>query len=372
MSLLLSPLASANPVLGDGGVMSSAMDKAMMAMSLEEEDVPLDMPFLPEYSSCERNFLSLVGRTLNPACQPMDHLIRTMPRKWQKIGRCRGVALSKERFQFFFNSEHDLVEIGQVKEVAFDVTKPQLQEFVRVKVIFDVSRPLRRSKLVNLPNGGGTATAADARRAGIPVTRPKPPPYLRVSSDEERLLRIDKVKISVGEVEKDLFSSKSVLRLEPLPVFHDDLSKEKGVVYNFEKSSSPVSLPREAPISHSLVEASIKSGADRLWLMDEDSSCSVGGSGSFLALSQPYQNISTVSGPCSFAAGSSGNVLAKTKSKSRKRPSKYIRKEKPLLQSPQLNLVEVGGGALKGFKEKRKAEVVGSSTVKLSKLNPQE
>ncbi|KAL9279820.1 hypothetical protein AtEden1_Chr5g0101291 [Arabidopsis thaliana] len=91
--------------------MSSAMDKAMMAMSLEEEDVPLEMPFLPEYSSCERNVLSLVGRTLNPPCQPMDHLIRTMPRKWQKVGRVRGVALSKERFQFFFNSEHDLVEV---------------------------------------------------------------------------------------------------------------------------------------------------------------------------------------------------------------------------------------------------------------------
>lgn len=190
--------------------MSSAMDKALMAMSLEEEDVPFDMSDLPEFSSCEKNVLSLVGRTLNPACQPMDKLIKIMPRKWQKIGRVRGVALSKERFQFFFNSEHDLEEvlekgvhtfnewtivvdrwyenppdnylqltplwiqmwnlpinfytkkalmalgeqIGQVTEVAFDTEKPQLQEFVRAKILFDVSRPLRRSKLVNLPKGG--------------------------------------------------------------------------------------------------------------------------------------------------------------------------------------------------------------------------
>lgn len=78
--------------------MSSAIDKAMLAMSIEEEDVPFDMPDLPEFSSCERNTLSIVGRVLNPDTQVMKHLIRNMPRKWQKIGRVRGIALSKERF----------------------------------------------------------------------------------------------------------------------------------------------------------------------------------------------------------------------------------------------------------------------------------
>lgn len=112
--------------------------------------------------------------------------------------------------------------------------------------------------------------------------------YLRVSSDKERLLRIDKVKISVGEVEKDLFSQKTVLRLEPLPVFHQDFSKEKGVVFNFEKVPPIDSLPMEVVANHSLVESSIKGGASRLWLMDEDSSCLDEGSGSFLALSQPF------------------------------------------------------------------------------------
>lgn len=88
-----------------------AMDKALMAMSLDELDVPFDMPDLPEFSSCKQNGLSLVGRTLNPKCQSMKNLIKNMPRKWQKVGRVRGVALSKESFQFFFNSEHDLVEV---------------------------------------------------------------------------------------------------------------------------------------------------------------------------------------------------------------------------------------------------------------------
>lgn len=192
--------------------MSSAMDKALMAMSLEdeEEDIPFQMPDLPEYSFAIRNALSLVGRVLNPDCQVMTHLIRNMPRKWQKEGRVRGIALTKEKFQFIFDSEYNLNDvlskgvhtfnewalvvdrwyehppdnylqfiplwvqiwnlpinyytqlaisslgnlIGRVTEVAFDPDLQQIQEFVRVKVVFDVSRPLRRSKVVNLPKGG--------------------------------------------------------------------------------------------------------------------------------------------------------------------------------------------------------------------------
>lgn len=93
--------------------MSAAMDKALMAMSLEEEeeDIPFEMPDLPEFMSKERNAISLIGRTLNLECQSMKNLIRDMPRKCQKPGRMKGVALSSERFQFIFNTEHDLQEV---------------------------------------------------------------------------------------------------------------------------------------------------------------------------------------------------------------------------------------------------------------------
>ena len=189
--------------------MSAAMDKALMAMSLEDEDVPFEMPDLPQFSSCEKNVLSLIGRFLNPKCQSMSSLIYDMPRKWQKVGRVRGVALSDEKFQFIFSYEHDLIEVlekgfqtynewglvlerwslvpppdslqfveiwvqikniplnyytelsisalgdlvGQVKEVIFDPDKPQSKDYVRVLVKFDVSRPLKKSKVVNLPKG---------------------------------------------------------------------------------------------------------------------------------------------------------------------------------------------------------------------------
>lgn len=89
------------------------MDRALMALSLEdeEEETPFIMPDLPEFSSSEENSLSLMGRALNPECQKMSGLILTMPRKWQKEGRVRGIALSNEKFQFIFNSEHDLLDV---------------------------------------------------------------------------------------------------------------------------------------------------------------------------------------------------------------------------------------------------------------------
>ncbi|KAL9299524.1 hypothetical protein AtNW77_Chr2g0232861 [Arabidopsis thaliana] len=91
--------------------MSSAMDRALMEMSLEEKEEPFEMPDLPEYLSSERNKFSLIGRVLNPACQPMKNLLRNMPRKWQKEGKVKGIALNNERIQFIFDSEHDLEEV---------------------------------------------------------------------------------------------------------------------------------------------------------------------------------------------------------------------------------------------------------------------
>ena len=93
-------------------VMSSHLDKEILNLSLEEEDdVPFILSDMPEYYSTARNSLSLVGRLLNPSCQRMYDLILEMPMKWQLYDRVRGVALSKDRFQFIFKYEHDLLDI---------------------------------------------------------------------------------------------------------------------------------------------------------------------------------------------------------------------------------------------------------------------
>ncbi|XP_024016540.1 uncharacterized protein LOC112089909 [Eutrema salsugineum] len=138
------------------------IDKALRALSLEEEeDTPFIMPKDPKYCSSERNIMSIMGRTLNPECQNMADLILDMPRKWQVYDRVRGMTLTKEKFQFIFKYEHDLEE---VKEIAFDPYKPQSNDYVRAEVNFDVSKPVRRSKAVVLPNGETTTVWYDFER----------------------------------------------------------------------------------------------------------------------------------------------------------------------------------------------------------------
>lgn len=341
--------------------MSFAMDKAMMELSLDEEDEPFCMPDLPQFKSCERNARSLIGRILNPDCQKMFNLILNMPRKWQKNGKVRGVALSQERFQFIFNHEHDLEEIlekgvhtfndwtlaidrwmenpppdylqfipiwvqirnipinyyteeaitalgdivGKTIEVAFDPEKPQCQEYVRVLVRFDVSRPLRKTKVVILPEGGSSIVrynyeriqkrcyecqrlnhekdkcpiivrkrqglAAERRQrileekeaavkfladddplfgvlredqVGIckETGRRKIAPevlaemrrYLMMANGEDKSIRIDRIRTSVADAEKDPIKQKTVLRLESMPIFTKDIDKGKGVVFDFD------------------------------------------------------------------------------------------------------------------------------------------
>lgn len=155
-----------------------------------------------------------------PNTKKMADLILEMPRKWQLYDIVRGVALSKERFQFIFKYEQDLEEIlnrgahtfeywsiaverwvenppptylqyltlwvqmrnvpvnhytmkalmalgefaGQVIVVAFDLDKPQINDYVRVQVLFDIAKALRRSKTVNLPGGGSVNTLYDYER----------------------------------------------------------------------------------------------------------------------------------------------------------------------------------------------------------------
>lgn len=58
---------------------ASDFDKALLEMTLEEDEEPYVLPDKPEYYSTERNSLSLIGRLLNPQCQKMSDLILDMP-----------------------------------------------------------------------------------------------------------------------------------------------------------------------------------------------------------------------------------------------------------------------------------------------------
>ena len=92
--------------------MSSEMDRALLALSLKDDDDDLfTLPILPQYFATERNACSLIGRLLNPEFQRLPKLILDLPRRWQKAERVRGFAQTKEKFQFVFMHEHDLQEV---------------------------------------------------------------------------------------------------------------------------------------------------------------------------------------------------------------------------------------------------------------------
>ncbi|XP_013705054.1 uncharacterized protein LOC106408917 [Brassica napus] len=196
------------------------IEKVFESISLEEEEVPFNLPDLPQFSAVERNKMSIMGRTLNPESQNISDLILDMPRKWQIYDRVKGIVLSKTTFQFVFKFEHDLEEvmrkrvwtfnewsividrwvekppedylkyllvwvhirnipvnhctaeaieafgdlIGRVDVVAFDPNKAQSHDYVRVRVFFDVSRPVRKEKVINLPGGGSVTLRYDFER----------------------------------------------------------------------------------------------------------------------------------------------------------------------------------------------------------------
>ncbi|XP_024014403.1 uncharacterized protein LOC112088372 [Eutrema salsugineum] len=129
------------------------IDKVLMSLSLEEEeDVPFVLPNLPKYCSCEKNMMSIMGRTLNSECPNMADLILDMPQKsmgGKATGELHEVyasvdSESQHPGQLLYGSIYDLEDIiSKVEEIDFDPEKPQSRDYVRVKVNFDVSKPVK-------------------------------------------------------------------------------------------------------------------------------------------------------------------------------------------------------------------------------------
>ncbi|XP_010515282.1 PREDICTED: uncharacterized protein LOC104791160 [Camelina sativa] len=476
--------------------MSVVIDKALMAMSLDEDDEPFMMPNLPEFCASEKNELSLIGRILNPNSQKVSNVVLTMPRKWQKIGRVRGLALSKERFQFIFSKEYDLLEImekgfqtfnewglvldrwmekppsdflqfvkiwvqirnipvnhytdkaitalgeliGQVLEVVCDPDKPQNQDFVRVLIKFDVSRPLRKSKVIGLPHGQSTTIyfhyervqkrcyncqrltheadlcpilllrkheLEDRKLLGLAVEKPKPAlvlkdsdplfgileesqvginpltgrpriapeilegmrQYLVISNGEDRAIREARVKNSVAKAEKDPFTKKAVLQLEPIPIVSHDLNKSKGLVFGYESEDSSTNSERLLPKGEKLMAGAFQAEETRR-NRDIQSTLQTN-----LALSSHLASISPPGNSTVYRIGLSeagpSGVPRKT-SKPRRRPSKGHKKSlrKDLL--PSQGEVSLTAGTEEGFLEKRKAEFELDGVSKAAKPQPPE
>ena len=474
--------------------MSAAMDRALMALSLEEEDKPFDMPDLPGFCSNEKNKLSLVGRMLNPECQKMSTLIWRMPRKWSKEGKCRGVALSQERFQFFFDHEHDLLDVlekgvhtfnewalaierwveeppddylqfislwvrisnipinyytkeaimalgdlvGEVKEFIFDPTKPQTQPYQRVLVKFNVANSLKMSRVINI-KGAKPVTIhynyeriqkrcftcfrlnheqsrcplvvkrrkdeAFARRqaiskelelkkvvlheddplygiltedqVGTGAVTGKPKivkevldemrQYMMLATDEDRIVREERVRSSVTAVEQDPMLQRTVLRLEAPPVISQDFNKGKGVVYSYEE----LQKPKEGRLqSEKLMASAIRVGSAGQWNagnMARTLSDEVYVGYNFMATSEGSMVFSTgFLEPCASTG-------TKKKVYQRRRPPKSRRKPRPLLLADKTEGVMWDKSAYKsvvGSKKRKVQTEVGELLVSAKSKTP--
>lgn len=190
------------------GDMADMLHKAIRAMSIEEEE-PLTLPDEPRFRVIADNELSILGRLLNPDCQSMEKMIDYMPTAWRVYGRVRGIALSRDRFQFVFQREEDLLtvlkdrpwsynrwtmllerwtpnppenflqtleiwiriryiplthytidtmfalakEIGKVEEIAYDPKVSQTKDYIRAKITFNVDNPAKAARLLNVKSG---------------------------------------------------------------------------------------------------------------------------------------------------------------------------------------------------------------------------
>lgn len=93
--------------------MAEDLLKDMKAMTIEE-DKPLVLFNHQKYCSSEKNVMSIMGRMLNPEKHNMKSLIWDLPRVFNVGGRALGMALSRDRFQFFFKYEEDLNKVLKV------------------------------------------------------------------------------------------------------------------------------------------------------------------------------------------------------------------------------------------------------------------
>ncbi|XP_018435701.1 uncharacterized protein LOC108807987 [Raphanus sativus] len=182
--------------------MADLLHQSLYAMSIEEEEEPLTLPDSPRFRVFDGNSTSLLGRLLNPECQPMAKMMDYMPTAWRVYGRVRGIALSRDRFQFIFQREEDLQtvlndrpwsynhwamvlerwtadpgpdflrftpiwiriknipskfftgdtmyklasEIGHVEEIAYDPKVSHTKDYIRALITFDTEKPAKESR----------------------------------------------------------------------------------------------------------------------------------------------------------------------------------------------------------------------------------
>lgn len=176
--------------------------------------------------------------------------------------------------------------------------------------------------------------------------------YLLVADEEERSVREERVRRSVKEAEKDLFTQKIALSLEPIPTITKDLDKGKGPVFGYDNTSSAIQLVEKSSQGPKLMASAIAAGAivvrpekpvwDRLGTRPSEATLSYASS----------KEDSTGFSQGFYEAGSSG--INPKKKYTRRRPGRSKRKPKKDGNSGNNDPVILKEGLEVGILEKRK------------------
>ncbi|VVB01886.1 unnamed protein product [Arabis nemorensis] len=62
--------------------------------------------------------------------------------------------------------------------------------------------------------------------------------YLLVENGDPTIVRVERVQTSVEEVQKNPMSQKTILILEPAPIFSHNVNKGKGLVFEYDSTCS--------------------------------------------------------------------------------------------------------------------------------------
>ncbi|ESQ52135.1 hypothetical protein EUTSA_v10017646mg [Eutrema salsugineum] len=259
-------------------------------MTLCDEE-PLVLPDEPRFKVFEESAISLLGRLLNPDCQPMDKMIMDMPRIWRVYDKVRGIALSRDKFQFIFQREEDLLtvlkdrpwsynhwtmllewwtpspprdfltmvdvwiqiskipvnyykletmdfladKVGKVIEIAYDPKASQKEAFIRAHVRLDIANPAICEKVLTLPTGEQVLIeyAYEKLRKRCfhcqRLTHERPAFAIQYISHSNDTERNARILRVQQALESDLDTT-SV----KMPKLTTDLQKDKGHVFGFE------------------------------------------------------------------------------------------------------------------------------------------
>ncbi|XP_048626654.1 uncharacterized protein At4g02000-like [Brassica napus] len=170
--------------------MADKLHNAIRSLSIEDDD-PVTLPDDPKFRVFDANATSLMGRLLNPDCQPMAKMINYMPTAWRipvylpagrgslnclkrsalvlqpldnALGEMDPKSASLVPYIFgrlirnipvnYYTSDTMYAlakKIGRVVELAYDPKVSQTTDYVRAKVCFNVENPALEAKNLIIP-----------------------------------------------------------------------------------------------------------------------------------------------------------------------------------------------------------------------------